>query len=72
MFGTASAGGASGQFGDVFEITKNGKFADIHDFSGADGANPQGGLVDGGDGNLYGTTLNGGVNASGVLYAIRE
>jgi uncharacterized repeat protein (TIGR03803 family) len=72
LYGTTTAGGASGQYGSVFEITRHGSFYDIHDFAGTDGANPQGALVDGGDGNLYGTTVNGGAFGQGELFSIPE
>jgi uncharacterized repeat protein (TIGR03803 family) len=73
LYGTASQGGAGGQ-GDVFQITITpfGGFSDIHDFGGADGSDPEGALVDGGDHKLYGTTINGGANDQGVLFSIRE
>jgi len=43
----------------------------VHDFaSSADGANPNGGLVLGPDGNYYGTTRNGGTAGSGTIYRV--
>ena len=36
----------------------------LANFNGANGANPQSTLIQGIDGNLYGTTLNGGANCS--------
>jgi uncharacterized repeat protein (TIGR03803 family) len=72
LYGTTTSGGASGQYGTVFEVSANGTYTDLHDFASTDGANPQGALTDGGDGNLYGTTINGGVYGSGVLYKIPE
>src|SRR5579863_9608032 len=56
-----------GQCGTVFELsppkTKSGKWTEtvLHSFaSGTDGANPNGGLVLDGEGNVYGTTSGGG------------
>ena len=72
LYGTTTSGGASGQFGTIFEITSGGVFSDIHDFLNADGATPQGALLDGGDGYLYGTTTAGGAMSSGVLYSIAQ
>ncbi len=72
IYGTTTSGGASGQFGTVFEITSGGTFSDIHDFKGTDGATPQGALLDGGDNYLYGTTTAGGAMSSGVLFSIAE
>ena len=72
LYGTTTSGGASGQFGTVFEITSSGTFSDIHDFNGTDGATPQGALLDGGDNYLYGTTVAGGAMSSGELFSIAE
>lgn len=43
-------------------------FATLHDFHGApsDGENPQGGVVFGSDGALYGTTWHGGTSVGRV------
>lgn len=42
----------------------------IHSFDGSDGANPYAGLVQGTDGNFYGTTTGGGTANSGVVFKI--
>src|SRR3984957_21357933 len=39
-------------------------------FNGTDGANPYVGLVQGTDGNLYGTTIDGGVNSGGNVFKL--
>jgi uncharacterized repeat protein (TIGR03803 family) len=70
FYGTTYEGGADG-YGVVFELTTNGVFAPLYSFTnGQDGAFPTGGLTLGTDGNLYGTTLTGGANDSGVLFKI--
>lgn len=64
LYGTAFAPGAFGK-GSVFKLTHNGGgwiFTDLHDFTGGDdGANPIGGVTLDAAGNLYGTTLSGGI-----------
>jgi uncharacterized repeat protein (TIGR03803 family) len=60
LYGTTALGGAF-NFGTVFEITKAGKERVVYSFAGPpDGSNPYAGLILGSDGNLYGTTVNGG------------
>jgi len=39
----------------------------LHSFSGADGSQPQGALIQGSDGNFYGTTYFGGSSGSGSI-----
>jgi uncharacterized repeat protein (TIGR03803 family) len=54
----------SGQCGVVFKLSPTGTEAVLHSFTGADGANPEAGLIQDPGGNLYGTTLYGGACAS--------
>ncbi len=69
LYGTTNAGGAFGM-GTVFKITPSGTITTLYSFSGADGQNPDGGLVMGTDGNFYGTTTIGGVNNDGTVFKI--
>jgi uncharacterized repeat protein (TIGR03803 family) len=70
FYGTTYQGGTAG-YGVVFELTANGALTSLYSFTnGQDGANPAGGLVQGTDGNLYGTTYTGGANHDGVLFNI--
>jgi uncharacterized repeat protein (TIGR03803 family) len=66
FYGTASVAGTNQQ-GTVFEITPQGTFTALYQFCSesdcTDGSNPRGGLMQGSDGVLYGTTQNGGINA---------
>jgi uncharacterized repeat protein (TIGR03803 family) len=60
FYGTTSGGGANGA-GTVFQWNTNGILTILHSFSShPDGANPEASLVQGSDGNLYGTTAGGG------------
>jgi uncharacterized repeat protein (TIGR03803 family) len=43
-------------------------FTIVQSFSGTNGGNPLGALVQGDNGNLYGTTFNGGANQSGTVF----
>jgi uncharacterized repeat protein (TIGR03803 family) len=65
FYGTTTSGG-SHDFGTVFRITPGGTFTTIYNFcslgSCADGSGPFGGLVQGADGYLYGTTTGGGAH----------
>ncbi len=42
----------------------------LHSFSGSDGNDPQAALLQGSDGNLYGTTLRGGTGTYGTVFRI--
>src|ERR1035438_9848483 len=62
FYGTTSVGGTANK-GTVFRITPGGTLTTLYSFTGvADGANPQAGLIQASDGNLYGTTEFGGAN----------
>ena len=70
-YGTAPNGGANSN-GTVFKVSADGSFfTNIYNFSGGtNGANPSGALISGVDGNLYGTTYNGGVSNWGTVFKI--
>lgn len=63
FYGTTTNGGANGM-GAVFKVTPAGSVTVLYDFCSQpiceDGGNPYTGLVQGPDGNFYGTTQNGG------------
>ncbi|MEO7714558.1 MAG: choice-of-anchor tandem repeat GloVer-containing protein [Capsulimonas sp.] len=70
LYGTMSGGGPSGG-GNVFKITPGGAFTVLSDFtSSATGLHPYCTLTQGADGTLYGTTLQGGVNDQGTVFAM--
>jgi uncharacterized repeat protein (TIGR03803 family) len=77
FYGTSYQGGAysygapSWGYGTVFKLTANGTLTAIHSFSYEDGAYPSSTLVQGGDGNFYGTAQNGGTNGGwGTIFKI--
>jgi len=70
LYGTTYQGGAIG-YGTVFQISTNGGLKTLYSFSGgADGGLPYAALVQGPDGNLYGTTYKGGAYAYGAAYRV--
>ncbi len=65
LYGTTAAGGAYGA-GTVFQLTPAGVLTTVYAFTGnGDGGNPSAALVQGTDGNFYGTTYNGGTADGG-------
>lgn len=70
LYGTTVSGGSAGQ-GTVFSVAKNGReYRILRSFSGlsGDGRNPQAQLIEGKNELLYGVALNGGSEASGVIF----
>jgi uncharacterized repeat protein (TIGR03803 family) len=76
LYGVTLQGGGALNFGSVFKLSSgsDGTWTEtlLHSFSGAtsDGEYPSSPLSIDGDGNLYGTTSNGGVYETGVAYEI--
>jgi uncharacterized repeat protein (TIGR03803 family) len=79
LYGTTIYGGANYNYcndglgqgcGTIFSITAGGHLTTVYNFCSeggdkcTDGANPRGGLIQGNDGNFYGTTDVGGANDS--------
>ena len=70
FYGTTTAGGSSGK-GAIFEVASNGSFTSLYSFTGLrDGSTPDSGLVQGIDGNFYGTTYNSGDANFGTIFQI--
>jgi uncharacterized repeat protein (TIGR03803 family) len=70
VYGTTQWGGAYGR-GTVFEMTPAGNETVVYSFDGAaNGAYPNGGLVRDAEGNLYGTTYQGGAYNFGIIFKI--
>jgi len=71
FYGTAGYGGTNGGLGTVFAISPNGTFASLYSFDGTNGEFPLADLVQGADGNFYGTTYEGGTNGGfGTVFRI--
>jgi uncharacterized repeat protein (TIGR03803 family) len=70
FYGTTSEGVVAGSpicgfgCGTVFKITPAGTLTTLHTFAGPDGSFPLSGLVQGTDGNFYGTTSGGGASGA--------
>jgi uncharacterized repeat protein (TIGR03803 family) len=73
FYGTTPYGGANGQGGTVFKITPNGNLTTLYSFCSqtgcTDGTEPRW-LIQGTDGNFYGTTQVGGANNEGTVFKI--
>ena len=70
LYGTTNVGGAYSQ-GTVFEVTSSGAETVLWNFgNGTDGANPLAGVVLDTQGNLYGTTANGGAYGEGTVFEL--
>jgi uncharacterized repeat protein (TIGR03803 family) len=74
LYGTASAGGAHG-YGTVFKLTHIGSgwpVSPLYEFTGgSDGAQPEGPVVIGPNGALYGATAYGGGDNYGTVFELR-
>jgi len=76
LYGTIKSGQGSIANGGVFKLSKAGKFEMLHAFAVADvanGANPDGPVVVGAEGNVYGTTYYGGADGatgSGTIFKL--
>jgi uncharacterized repeat protein (TIGR03803 family) len=74
LYGTATVGGANGNYGTVFKLTLAGTLTVLHSFCSetdcADGSSPPAELVQGTDGKFYGTTELGGTAGFGSVFMI--
>jgi uncharacterized repeat protein (TIGR03803 family) len=71
FYGTTFAGGTVNS-GTVFRISPGGSYSNLYSFGSRpnDGLEPFVGVVQGSDGNFYGTTERGGTNSGGVVFRI--
>jgi uncharacterized repeat protein (TIGR03803 family) len=76
FYGTTDYGGSNtncaGGCGTVFKITAKGVLTSLHSFDGTDGSTPNAGLVQGIDGDFYGTTYSGGANGCGTVFKLNS
>src|SRR5439155_474250 len=73
FYGTTTYGGATATtnnpgYGTVFRMDANGVLTTLVSFHGGNGANPFAALVQGSDGNFYGTTYFGGASGYGTAF----
>jgi uncharacterized repeat protein (TIGR03803 family) len=74
FYGTTPVYGTSNNGGTVFRVTTDGTFTTLYAFCPRtpclDGSEPYGGLIEGLDGNFYGTTELGGAYGGGTIFRI--
>jgi uncharacterized protein (TIGR03437 family) len=71
FYGTTQYGGSG--FGTIFELTPAGALTTLHNFTGntPSGIEPNGNLIQGSDGRIYGTTqTGGGPQSAGIIFAL--
>ena len=68
LYGVTGAGGSHG-YGSIYSIATDGTYRLLVSFDRTAGIwSPQGRLVEGTDGNFYGTTINGGTYEAGTVF----
>ena len=74
LYGTTYSGTTgSSIFGTIFKVNKDGSgYTVLRRCDFASGAYPYGGLIEGGDGALYGTTSAGGTGGGGTVFRIER
>ena len=79
LYGTTASGGittssncwgSSSSCGTVFKITTGGKLTTVYKFDQTHGAGPLSPVIQGTDGNFYGTTSAGGTSGLGVVFKL--
>lgn len=69
LYGLSTYGGNNG-IGVIFNFDPStSQYTKLYDFSGSDGKNPYGSLIQANDGKLYGMTSDGGNNNFGVIFS---
>ena len=72
LYGTTLNGGSNSGYGTIFKITTNGVFTPVYAFSNtaSDGGSPCAGLLQGTNGNFYGTASQAGSNGCGSVFRL--
>jgi len=68
MLPPGACGGNAGSIGTIFEVTPAGSLTTLYSFAIADGQNPAAALLQGSNGDFYGTTAVGGLNNFGTVF----
>jgi len=72
FYGTTFTGGALYEIGTAFSITLGGTLTTLINFDNINGEAPEGGLIQGTDGEFYGTTTYGGERGSGTVFSVTD
>ncbi len=75
FYGTTFGGGANGNTGTIFQLSKqNGSWTltTLHSFDGSDGLYPGAALIQADDGSFYGTTAYGGAYGYGTVFKFSQ
>jgi uncharacterized repeat protein (TIGR03803 family) len=72
FYGLTYNGDGPAPKGTIFKVTPAGALTTLHTFTGVDGDQPRAALIQGPDGNFYGTTFTGGAGGAnhGVVFSI--
>jgi uncharacterized repeat protein (TIGR03803 family) len=68
FYGTTEYGGTNGNHGTAFQMTPSGALTTLVSFNGTNGSYPAAALVQGTNGNFYGTTQSGGASGMGTVF----
>ncbi len=72
LYGTTknSSIGGLAFYGTIFRVSTNGAFTTLFELNFNTGSYPYAGLIQGADGNFYGTTYSGGANSDGAMFVV--